>query len=170
MKRRLSNIWQFISSITLSIFDRSVELHLPKGRVIQTGWPGETRLKYRCIATITAPLKKISGEFSKEAWSSDPRYNFFRSIIEGKPPEADPYFLSIEFKNENQAQTFLRRQKEILGLALEGEQHFDIAGVFWVDGSIRLLDGNHRLMALAALGKRQIRLGIVLEKPINNRG
>ena len=165
MKKRLLNIWQFICVLTLSCFDKSLELHLPKRRIIETSWPGFVRKQLICIASITVPLKQIkfSGEVSKGSWSSHPKYKFYRAIIEGRAAEDDPYFLKNNFKSKRESQAFLLQRKEVLRLAVEGDQSFDIAGAFWVDGSVRIVDGEHRTLALAALGKTQIRLGIVLD-------
>ena len=165
MKSQLFNIWQYACVVILSFLDKSVALHLTKRREIQRDWPGDFGKVLFCIASLTVSLDdvKFSGASKKGAFASHPKYQFFRDIIDGFPPEEHPYFLSYNFKTELEAQSFLNRKLEILRVAIDGEQSFDIIGNFWVDGSLRIPDGEHRMLALAALGKRRIRIGIALE-------
>ena len=165
VKKRLFNIWQYTYVIILSIFDKSVELHIPRGRVIKKDWPGDEQELLFCLASMTMPISnfKFSGTSAKGSYSRHPKYKIFQGIINGQPARADPYFLSQDFGSIADAQMFLERKLEILRVATKGNQHFDVSGSFWVDGELRIADGEHRILALAALGKTQIRLGIVLE-------
>ena len=165
VKRNLSNIWQFVCVVIFSISDKSVELHLPWGREIQTAWPGDVREVLFCIGSLTVPINrlKFSGMAEAGSFSEHPKYQFFQRALSGMPLETDPYFLGQNFSSREEEQLFLARKSEILRLATEGQKHFDICGIFLSDGSLGIVDGEHRILALAALGKRQLRLGIVLE-------
>ena len=165
VKSQLFNIWQYTSCIILSLLDKSVRLHLTKRMEIQKDWPGDLREVQVCIASLTVSLDdvKFSGASKKGAYATHPKYEFFRDIIDGFPPEEHPYFLSYNFKTELEAKSFLNRKLEILRVAIAGENSFEIVGNFWVDGSLRIRDGEHRMLALAALGKRRMRLAIGLE-------
>jgi hypothetical protein len=162
-KRLLFNAWQVANALVRSIFTQSVTLHLPKGRVIKIDWPGDDGLELICVASITLPISKLrfSGQSEQGKFYQHPKYKFYRAIIDGKPATAQPYLQNLTFKSEEARQLLLERKLAILQAAMRG-QNFDIAGCFRLDGSVRIVDGEHRILALAALGKSQIRVGIVL--------
>jgi len=167
-KRMLFNTWQVANSLVRSIFTQSMTLHLQKGRIIKMGWPGDDDPELICVASITLPVSKLrfSGQSKPGKFYQHPKYKFFKGIIDGQRAEEDPYFLSMTFESEEAGQLFLDRKLEILRVANRGGQNFDIAGFFRLDGSVRIVDGEHRTLALAALGKSQIRVGIVLHYSI----
>ena len=167
MKRYIFNLWQFACVFTRSIFDKSLQLHLPGGREIKKDWPGDNQETLFCIASLTVPLTsiKFNGTASTSPFYKHSKYKFFQSIISGNPLQEAEDFLHQDLGVAMDKQLYLARKLEILRLAQEGKAHFDVSGAFWLDGSIRMVDGEHRILALAALGKREIQIGIVLENP-----
>jgi hypothetical protein len=164
-KRLLFNAWQVANALVRSIFTQSVTLHLPKGRVIKIDWPGDDGLELICVASITLPISKLrfAGQSEEGRYHQHPKYKFYKGIIDGQRAEEDPYFLNMTFESEEAGQLFLDRKLEILRAA-KGGANFEITGYFLLDGTFRISDGEHRTLALVALGKSQIRLGIVLER------
>jgi hypothetical protein len=167
MKRYIFNLWQFACVLTRSIFDKSLQLHLPRGREIKKDWPGENQETLFCIASLTVPLTRIrfSGAASNSPFYNHRKYKFFQSIISGNPLQESEGFLRQELAVAMDKRLYLARKLEILRLAQEGNAFFDVSGIFWLDGSTRIHDGEHRILALAALGKREIRIGMILENP-----
>jgi len=167
MKRYIFNLWQFACVLTLSIFDKSLQLHLPGGRGIKKDWPGDNQETLFCIASLTVPLRRI--RFGEAPWTSPfyehPKYKLAQSIISGHTLQEAEDFRHQDHAVAMGKRSYLARKLEILRLAQEGKAHFDVSGAFWLDGSIRMVDGEHRILALAALGKREMQIGIVLENP-----
>ncbi len=121
-KRMLFNAWQVSNAIVRSIFTQSVTLHLPKGRVIKIGWPGDDGLELICVASITLPISKLrfSGQSEEGRYHQHPKYKFFKGIIDGQRAEDDPYFLNMTFESEEAGQLFLDRKLEIFRVAKKG--------------------------------------------------
>ena len=164
-KRLLFNAWQVANALVRSVFNQSIELHLPKNRVVLTGWTEDERTEIVCIASITLPISKLrfSSQSGKDHFSQHPKYKFYKGIMEGQRAEEEPYFLKMTFESEEAGQLYLDRKLEILRAA-KGGANFEITGYFLLDGTVRISDGEHRTLALIALGKSQIRLGIVLNQ------
>ena len=163
----LLNLFQIFAVLTLSACSKSFALHLLQGRRVIKDWPGDAGEELFCVASVILPLDRIrfGGTGSIDKFSDHPKYKFFHSVLNGVQPEVCAHFLGEDFReiDTEDKRMILGRKLEILRVAKQGDACFDIVGFLWWDGSVRIADGEHRVLALAALGKRRIRIGIVLE-------
>ena len=161
------NFFQVYVSIHLSVFSELLVLHLPRGRRIIKDWPGDAGEELFCVATAIVPITSIrfGGTGSSDKFHDHPKYNFYQHVLNGVKPEACAYFLGKDLReiDTEHKRMILDRKLEILRVASQGDAFFDVCGFFWWDGSFRIADGEHRVLAIAALGKRRIRIGVVLE-------
>ena len=136
------------------------------GKRIREGWAGDNGQEFLSIASVSVPIEQI--KFHSDGGELIPfekhrKYLFFKSILEGKSPKETEYYQSQTFDNEEEAEKFIDRKVELLRVASQGRDFFEISGGCWFDSRFFIEDGAHRTLALASIGKKTIRINICFQ-------